>query len=946
MRKELFRYLTILATLLILAACRKEPVAPVGLVTPEGEGWTKVHFRATASGNPGTKATLDGIERSYLFDRDDLLYVVDSDHKNAPSDAVLYGILYLISGADASTAVFEGDLMYFDGDSGSASYKEPQKPADNMAITATLISKQQRDDGFFTFVTDNDGKIATGPNFGASSIADTFSEAVEKYSWFTDDATYGKPSFSLAQQTAFLKFSLLFDNDVTGELSVNMTNNNGAVSLFTHNVTPDTYHHADFVAAFKGGDVTLSNAKVTVTDVATSGTAFNKSKAINSAALQGNRYYNVVKTFLDLSHFTIQAPDGASTEITFLSDYADDIRYSSDGTNWTYASSHPTVTLNNGASVMVEGKRTAYQNTSGAAPLFESTNACFIYGDIMSLFCDANYENIPTAFTAQHALEGTFKGLANIDIHPARPLLLSASTLTDYCYYQTFAGSGITRAPEFADEEGNPAAATIPQYACKWMFKDCTLLAGAMELPATNVAQEGYYGMFSGCTAMATPPASLATTLSGSAACQQMFLGCTSLLYAPDLPALTIPSNGYREMFSGCTSLREGPEIAATTVGESACAYMFGKIMDGSTVVSPACTSMVTGPSQLNATAMSNNCYQGMFAGCTSLEVAPMILAKTLVRKCFSEMFAGCSMLRSIPQAEFAFTNIGDNSCYRMFYMCSVLNGAPNMPHVTGTVGPSGCLEMYAECAQMLTAPAALTATTVSSNGYKQMFFNCKWIKVAPSISATNIQSQGCSQMFQGCIRLETAPANLPATNLGASAYAQMFFGCSALKAIPSFPSTSVTWSGDSVCYQMFQSCTSITELTEPLFSGTSTLRKACFQDMFAHCTSLKTVLPGLLPATTLAQDCYRGMFQDTAITSAPDLKVEVLSGVDCYRYMYYGCKKLSSIRCWATNPSTQYTLNFTGGTLAATGAFYKKGDTSWPTAPNGIPSGWTVISE
>lgn len=962
MHKEFFRFLTILATLLVLAACRKEPVEPVGPLTPEGEGWTKVHFRATATGNPETKATLDGIERSYLFERDDLLYVVDSDHKNAPSDAVLYGILYLISGAGASTAVFEGDLMYFDGDSGSSSYKEPQKPADNMAITATLISKQQRDDGFFTFVTDNDGKIATGPNFGTSSIADTFSEAVEKYSWFTDDATYGKPSFSLAQQTAFLKFSLSFDNDVTGELSVNMTNNNGAVSLFTHNVTPDTYHQAGFVAAFKGGDVTLSNAKVTVTDVATSGTAFNKSKALNSAALQGNRYYNVVKTFLDLSHFTIQAPDGASTEITFHSDYAVDIRYSSDGTNWKYASTNPTVTLNNGASVMVEGKRTTYQNTSGTAPLFESTNACFIYGDIMSLFCDENYENIPTAFTAQHALEGTFKGLANIDIHPARPLLLSASTLTDYCYYQSFSGSGITRAPEFADEEGNPAAASIPQYACKWMFKDCTQLAAALELPATNVAQEGYYGMFSGCTAMATPPASLATTLSGSAACQQMFLGCTSLLYAPDLPALTIPTNGYREMFSGCTSLREGPEIAATTFGttpsnandgEAALAFMFGAATIDA-VDYPACTSMVTPPSQLKTAKMKNNCYQSMFAGCTSLETGPEILATTLARKCFYEMFSGCSMLRSLPQAEFHFTSILDFSCYRMFYMCSALNTAPNMPDVTGTVSESGCQEMYAECAQMQTAPAALTATKVNKNGYKQMFYNCAWIKKAPSISATEIGESGCSQMFQNCNRLETPPTTLLATTLGKAAYSEMFSGCTQLKSAPTFPSAKATLNGIQICYRMFEACTSLEAVTGQLFSEDTQLTQECFHGMFRHCTKLVNVPDEFLPSLHLAKWCYRGMFEGAAFTIAPVLPATEMVN-ECYRFMFNSCKSLTKITCLAANPNNgSFTTSWVGGGLPSSGTFVKNPGTTadpnstnssikWPRGDNGIPTNWTV---
>ena len=242
-----------------------------------------------------------------------------------------------------------------------------------------------------------------------------------------------------------------------------------------------------------------------------------------------------------------------------------------------------------------------------------------------------------------------------------------------------------------------------------------------------------------------------------------------------------------------------------------------------------------------------------------------------------------------------------------------------------------------------------LSAATLGISCYEEMFMNCSGLTKSPVLPAAAIPARAYYSMFEGCTTLETPPA-LPATSLGATSYSRMFFGCSALGSIPSFPSDPVSWQGDSTCYMMFQSCSSIDTIATPLFSGTLTLRKGCFQDMFAHCTSLANIPDGLLPATTLAVDCYRGMFQYTGLTRAPFLLVETLSWSNCYRYMFYGCTKLAYIKCLASNPGTTYTQNFTGGNVgtgaSGTKTFVKKAGVSWPSGADGIPTGWTVDEE
>lgn len=966
MHRLISNYWAFLLLLFLLSpACQREQDGAQEIIAPLEGVWKAIPYRATVTGSAKTKATLDAIDRHYLFERDDLLYVVD---KTTGGD-VAYGYLYLISGAGTTEAIFEGDLMYFVETAPASGVFEPERPSNNLAVTATLVSKAQRDNGVYTFVTNNEGKIDTGPNFG-DKYASTFKEAVQKYSTFTADATYGNPSFSLVQGTAFLLFSLSFDDGIAGPLTVSVTNNNGAQTLFSHSVTPDVNYEASFVAAFPGGTITLSNAKLTITD----GGSFNKEKALAAATLQGNRYYNVTKTFLDLSYFTIQAREAATT-ISFPAKYQDfasyGLQYSEDGVAWTnITTSETSFTLAAGESKKLRGKGNKYQNSDGTTPLFTSSTPCYIYGDIMSLFCTGSGDvyTKKTAFSNggspnnKNALEGTFKDMTNLDIHPARPLLLSATTLADNCYQQMFAGSSITRAPEFTNEE-EAFAATVPQYACKEMFKDCTSLTTAPELPATTMGKESYYGMFSGCTAMETPPSRLAgtMTMSGSSACRQMFLGCSSLQYAPELPAMDIKANGYQEMFTGCTSLSEAPDLPATTINGSSYRSMFGAAKVNNVDYS-GCTSMETGPLSLPATTMSNNCYQGMFKGCTLLVAAPRIDATTLADYCFQEMFSGCIALRTAQDA-FSFTgDIPQYACKQMFYNCQALNGAPQMSSVTGTIGQSGCQQMYYSCEAMTTGPSSLNATTVNQQGYYQMFYNCRHLLASPAIEATDIGLQGCQEMFRGCTRMQTPPASLSATTLGNAAYKWMFYQCSALTSIPVFPhDPAVTYvlpvgtDKNSLCYQMFFQCNELRSLTgKKLFSSLTPMTPFCFEDMFSECRKLESVPTDFLPATSVAASCYRGMFQSTLITQSPDLPASTLAS-ECYRYMFNGCSRLTHIKCLATDTTyigNGYTTNWvgnnkTGGNVPNTSdCIFVAADeaaTSWPEGVNGILSNWTI---
>ena len=116
------------------------------------------------------------------------------------------------------------------------------------------------------------------------------------------------------------------------------------------------------------------------------------------------------------------------------------------------------------------------------------------------------------------------------------------------------------------------------------------------------------------------------------------------------------------------------------------------------------------------------------------------------------------------------------------------------------------------------------------------------------------------------------------------------------------------------------------------------------FAYLFENCIGLTSAENLVLPATTLKEACYRNMFYGcTSLTVAPELPATTLA-LGCYYYMFQGCASLNYIKCLATNISSSGYTNYWVSGVASTGTFVKNAAmTSWTTGANGIPSGWTV---
>ena len=165
------------------------------------------------------------------------------------------------------------------------------------------------------------------------------------------------------------------------------------------------------------------------------------------------------------------------------------------------------------------------------------------------------------------------------------------------------------------------------------MFNGCTALTQAPALPAMTLADSCYYGMFQNCTALTQAPALPATTLTPSCY-RYMFQKCTGLTQAPALPATTLADSCYNSMFNGCTALTQAPDLPATTLASNCYNGMFRN-----------CTSLTQAPA-LPATTLTSKCYQFMFNSCTALTQVPALPATTLTGGCYESMFRSCTKFK------------------------------------------------------------------------------------------------------------------------------------------------------------------------------------------------------------------------------------------------------------------------------------------------------------
>ena len=269
MKKNSFLWAALSMTAaLVMTACSSNdndmteaPVAPSTSKT--------IPYTVTVGGDEATtRATVGDDNRTLKFAPGDKLYITGTN---------IQGVLSITDGVgESSNATFSGELTY-DG-SGS--------PADNLQLTATLVSAQQT---VGTQVS-VDGNGAVTVNYPTTAYCADVATAVQEYSRLTGTCEYSEKAFTLTQQTAFLNFVITFEDGTTTGTELTAVVNNNSSNICSASVTTETVSEnvvAKFVLPVAAG-TTLSSATVTMGD----------KEAISFGASQTltGKVYNVKKT--------------------------------------------------------------------------------------------------------------------------------------------------------------------------------------------------------------------------------------------------------------------------------------------------------------------------------------------------------------------------------------------------------------------------------------------------------------------------------------------------------------------------------------------------------------------------------------------------------------------------------------------------------------------------
>lgn len=124
-------------------------------------------------------------------------------------------------------------------------------------------------------------------------------------------------------------------------------------------------------------------------------------------------------------------------------------------------------------------------------------------------------------------------------------------------------------------------------------------------------------------------------------------------------------------------------------------------------------------------------------------------------------------------------------------------------------------------------------------------------------------------------------------------AFFYLFNGNTALTDISNFSiGTSTSTMNTYCCNRMFGNCTNITDTCK---LPAMTLAQSCYYGIFGACTGLTTISL-VLPATTMMDSCYTSMFENCSnLVNPPALRATTLAS-NCYSFMFRSASKLASL--------------------------------------------------
>ena len=327
--------------------------------------------------------------------------------------------------------------------------------------------------------------------------------------------------------------------------------------------------------------------------------------------------------------------------------------------------------------------------------------------------------------------------------------------------------------------------------------------------------------------------------------------------------------------------------------------------------------------------------FSSLFMDMTTLLTAPNFPSggMKLGDSSITRMFSGCTNLTNAPSITISSMATGW-CCARMFTNCSSLTDVSNIHLNSTNIPQESLIGMFEGCSSLTTPPTITSsALTIASGGLNAMFKDCTNLTNTPSITISSMTSGWCCQhMFENCTSLTDASnVHLNATIIPTNGYNNMFRSCTSLTTAPSFTTDGITLNELSMG-GMFRNTALTTAPSVKIVSEGNQSTDSTFRE----CSSLTSAANFKLNATSLGRRTCYTMFQDCVnLVTPPEIMATSIygdstdSGYGSLAGMFRNCSKLSTIKVHFTSWNTQATQNWTYGTKS-TGTFYK---------PSSLPS-------
>lgn len=385
------------------------------------------------------------------------------------------------------------------------------------------------------------------------------------------------------------------------------------------------------------------------------------------------------------------------------------------------------------------------------------------------------------------------------DLKDASELVISGAN--EHSFSQMFEEAGLVTAPQLTDQ-------TMAPYCYEYMFTGCASLELPPELPAITLDEGCYYGMFYECTQLRAIP-ELPATEYASECYNEMFSGCSSLLVSDTQSSVynspfSLPSSEtYQsdEVASDMFANTGNPNIDTPRLNTTYF-YVSSKYYDGYFWIK----CELSGQTIHLSTSTSGTYPSKTFEYSTDLENWTSISFSDMVSVGIPTPENRPVYIRSNDELGFTYyqnsMDIYDNTVTYTYPHNFVLSGNSGTPWIVG--------------------------------GNIQSLFN----------NSATLPDGGCLTLFEGQNVTDVSRLILSARTVGGEAYKQMFQNCAGLTNTPIIAATTFGFKRKGYTRDGHQDWLSVYDNCN---------------DMFNNCTSLQ-FLPSL-PATTLAENCYKTMF-------------------------------------------------------------------------------------